>query len=29
MRVMDVAAEVGVPRFAFISVADYKFPMGW
>ncbi|PSC68148.1 NAD dependent epimerase dehydratase family [Micractinium conductrix] len=29
MNVMDVAAEAGVPRFAFISVHDYKFPAGW
>jgi hypothetical protein len=26
MRLMDGAAEEGVPRFAFISVHDYKFP---
>ncbi|KAL4856844.1 hypothetical protein ACK3TF_002892 [Chlorella vulgaris] len=29
MRLMDAAAEAGVPRFAFISVADFKFPGGW
>lgn len=29
MTLMDVAAEVGIPRFAFISVHDYQFPGGW
>lgn len=29
MRAMDAAAAAGVPRFAFISVHDYKMPAGW
>lgn len=27
--VMDAAADLKVPRFAFISVHDYHFPGGW
>ena len=26
---MEAAKEAGVPRFAFISVHDYKLPAGW
>ena len=29
MELMDVARDVGVPRFAFISVHDYKFLGAW
>ncbi|EFN59967.1 hypothetical protein CHLNCDRAFT_133074 [Chlorella variabilis] len=29
MRAMDAAAAAGVPRFSFVSVADYKLPAGW
>ena len=29
MQLMDAAAEEGVPRFAFISVHDFRFPSGW
>ena len=29
MALMDVASDVGIPRFSFISVHDYQFPGGW
>lgn len=29
MRLVDAVVAAGVPRFAFISVHDYKFPVGW
>lgn len=29
MQLMDIAKEIGVPRFTFISVHDFKFPRGW
>lgn len=29
INLIEAAAEEGVPRFAFISVHDYKFPGGW